>query len=1386
MIGSKLGPYEILEEIGHGGMATVYRAYQPSMGRFVAIKVIHRAVAIESSALDRFQREAKLIARLEHPHILPVYDYEGAHDPPYIVMRYMPTGTLKDILERDKLQLTEVAFLMRQIASALDYAHRQGVVHRDIKPSNIMVDVDGNAFLTDFGIARMVEGTQALTASGLAVGTPGYMAPEQGMGLPVDGRADIYAMGVMLFELITGRTPYHAETPLGVILKHINDPIPLASALNPELPLGVDQVISQAMAKDPDQRYQTAAELADRLAEAVGPGASAVPRHLQKVAAQTITDLEGLRAAAAQQAATRAKETQPSPDEGVIPSPIPAGTQPRLTAQQRKRLPFFAGAAVMIIALAVVVIFLATRGSGEDKEKATDTPSVLLSCPQIVTQALDAVQELCADTANNSVCYGHLPVAASSPDGPVTGFDAPGAQLSLSTLRSLQTGGLDTKNNEWGIIFIRAQTNLPKEQHVTFLIYGDTELELLDEQMQNFTVNTGRPTLGCAEMPPSGLIVQVPHGQTATFTANGVTITTSSTLILQAQPVGLMAISVLEGKAEVEAQAIRRVIPAGYSARVTMSAALNAVSPPSPPERIPDLASLVNRTGPSPLKLLSEPLEFRQVATVVALAPELTETPIPTATPTATLTPSPTMTPTATATSTSTPTDTATRTPTLTPTPAPSATSTTTSTATHTQTPTATFTDTPTATGTATSTLIPTATNTATPTATDTATYTLTPTATFTDTPTATLTPTATFTDTPTATATFTPTFTDTPTATPTSEATATAIPSPTTIPSPTAVPVGQMPYIQDMESTNPLNGWDYDPMRWQLVTEGGNVALVGMSGMDSALEILGREAPEWKQPVEGDVLINIRVNLLQGDSIGRIIFRYSDQGYYVLELLPGYAMLKRGVPGPINRSTEQMVKDWPGAILQSGQWYGIMLWVEGNRTFVYIDNLLQMRANDTGFALPQGGAILLQTLSAVSGQVAFDDITIQRPELASDHFQGSSFPNTWEANNFTAVQLGTEGDGNQYARLTMGGDVAPVLPPMGNSLVACRLYSETGGFTVLLRESSQGTFRLIMDGGHMEIQQLNGQGDLIQKWRRENYYARGEWFDFIVLMVSNRLTIYRRGEVVFEEDIQDAPPSGGVRFMAVRDYDILRIDDCLFTETAISPTVDARFAIEILEQLKTRIIRDGLTDWYEFFSLDRTTAYWWESDPGQYVSEPTADKHTDYYTISSTNQPVYRRFREVIDSTRNVLGNGEDRANFRDSTDIYVKADVRLPLEAPTGSIGWLGVRSVPSVTGYSLNQYQMELIKGEGDVITLRARANTQLDKSVLYEAPLERTFDGWHEFIIVTLDDKVAFFVDGRFITAIRDADLLGGTLAFGVEPNSIANFDDMVIRDTSVGE
>jgi serine/threonine protein kinase len=279
MIGTRLGSYEIRAELGHGGMATVYRAYQPAIDRDVAIKVIHSASLQDPAMLDRFRREARLIARLEHPHILPIYDFDGLNAPPYIVMRYLDRGTLRDLLNSRPLPLPEAARLLRQIASALDYAHQQGIVHRDVKPSNMLLDRHGTAFVSDFGIARAIASAQnegPITSSGAIIGTPDYMAPEQAMGrLDIDGRADVYALGVLIFHMLTGHMPYQAEQPMGVVLQHLQALIPDPRERNPALPPAADDLIRLALAKDPATRYATAGALASAftaLAEATAEG----------------------------------------------------------------------------------------------------------------------------------------------------------------------------------------------------------------------------------------------------------------------------------------------------------------------------------------------------------------------------------------------------------------------------------------------------------------------------------------------------------------------------------------------------------------------------------------------------------------------------------------------------------------------------------------------------------------------------------------------------------------------------------------------------------------------------------------------------------------------------------------------------------------------------------------------------------------------------------------------------------------------------------------------------------------------------------------------------------------------------------------------------------
>ena len=293
MIGQQLGPYSILEEIGRGGMATVFRAHQPSVHRDVAIKLIKKSIAENPDAIQRFQREARLIARLEHIHILPVYDFDGSHNPPYIVMRYLEGGTLKEIMKQGLLPPPEVAYLMRQVCAAVDYAHRQGIMHRDLKPSNVMIDQEGNAFVTDFGIARLTvdqEGDKQITKTGIIVGTPAYMSPEQLKSSDViDHRTDVYMLGVMVFEMLTGQLPYESPTPMGVMMKHLSSPIPSAIERNNALPEAIDGVIVRALAKEPDDRYATAADLADALTETIGNMESLRPSRLQEAASASVT-----------------------------------------------------------------------------------------------------------------------------------------------------------------------------------------------------------------------------------------------------------------------------------------------------------------------------------------------------------------------------------------------------------------------------------------------------------------------------------------------------------------------------------------------------------------------------------------------------------------------------------------------------------------------------------------------------------------------------------------------------------------------------------------------------------------------------------------------------------------------------------------------------------------------------------------------------------------------------------------------------------------------------------------------------------------------------------------------------------------------------------------
>jgi serine/threonine protein kinase len=256
LLGLIEGRYYILDQIGRGGMTTVHKALDLQEDREVAIKLLAPYLVKDPNFKARFEREVEVLRKLEHPNIVPILSFGEHEGAPFIVMPYMSTGTLTDKLKSGPVTPKEGARLMSEVSSALMYAHEQGIVHRDIKPSNILLDEDGTALLSDFGLAHLTDDHESLTGSAV-IGTPAYMSPEQCQGSPIDARSDQYSLGVVLYHLTTGYLPYEADTPMGVVLKHVNEPLPRPRDLNPNLPEPIEAVLIKALAKNPAHRYST-------------------------------------------------------------------------------------------------------------------------------------------------------------------------------------------------------------------------------------------------------------------------------------------------------------------------------------------------------------------------------------------------------------------------------------------------------------------------------------------------------------------------------------------------------------------------------------------------------------------------------------------------------------------------------------------------------------------------------------------------------------------------------------------------------------------------------------------------------------------------------------------------------------------------------------------------------------------------------------------------------------------------------------------------------------------------------------------------------------------------------------------------------------------------
>ena len=271
MLDQKFSRYEIREELGMGGMATVYRAYDPLFERDVALKILKRELLQDSQLKERFERETKIIARLEHSAIVPVHDVGYDNGQLFYVMRYMSGGSLSERIEGG-LSLGEIAFIMIRMAAALDYAHGKGIVHRDLKPGNILFDENNNPYISDFGIAKVTESATKITSSGI-IGTPRYMSPEQARGDAADGRSDQYSLAIILFEMLSGKSPFEATTPLAMAFKHATELPPSILKINPNLPEGIAAILEKALAKQPDDRYGTCVEFTNAFLE-VFPEAS--------------------------------------------------------------------------------------------------------------------------------------------------------------------------------------------------------------------------------------------------------------------------------------------------------------------------------------------------------------------------------------------------------------------------------------------------------------------------------------------------------------------------------------------------------------------------------------------------------------------------------------------------------------------------------------------------------------------------------------------------------------------------------------------------------------------------------------------------------------------------------------------------------------------------------------------------------------------------------------------------------------------------------------------------------------------------------------------------------------------------------------------------------
>lgn len=429
--GQTLGKYQILDRLGRGGMADVYKGYQPGLDRYVAVKVMHPHLAEDTSFITRFRREAKGVAELRHPNIVQVFDFDVQGDVYYMVMEYIEGGeTLKQRLQsladqNQRLPIERTLDIMIKLADALAYAHGQGMIHRDLKPANVLIPDFDRPVLSDFGIARLLNET-GLTASGAMIGTPAYMSPEQGRGEHGDARSDIYSLGIVFYEMLTGRPPYDADTPYAIILMHINEPLTPPHTIIGPMPEAIERIVLKCLAKEPADRFASMADLREALRSAQ----SAIG--LQK-AAGTI--------------------------EAPAPTIIPPKPQPAAPSSQVNRIKpawLIGGAALLVVGIIVALMLISRGGVSQTAAEPTAQPTQTTGAPvaQSGAPTAPAVQPIVpTNTPQPEVATATLPT--SLPTSTPAAADDPLGQ----GYQQLTAGDVDTAYSTFSQVLTKEPDN---------------------------------------------------------------------------------------------------------------------------------------------------------------------------------------------------------------------------------------------------------------------------------------------------------------------------------------------------------------------------------------------------------------------------------------------------------------------------------------------------------------------------------------------------------------------------------------------------------------------------------------------------------------------------------------------------------------------------------------------------------------------------------------------------------------------------------------------------------------------------------------------------------------------------------------------------------------